>query len=253
MCSVLPNLGYHRHLWKCYPPCGPRGPIFLAMTEGEASPDPLLSRPPRVVRGSDAVAALDRPPLPEHDVAVLVAADRRHSALQRHCSRPLPEDFPFRARRPRDVERGENSILPVPPAKRCSTAAEPAAAYDAIFCMAVLRHGSLGRLRPSHSLRRLRGDGGGMSANVQCLMPGGLLVIRHSNFRLCDAPAGAAFETVLRVLTTGKMPLFGPDNRLMVGGLSQAPNLVHGKYQRITNQNQSQGAAKRLGQQLRLN
>jgi hypothetical protein len=54
----------------------------------------------------------------------------------------------------------------------------------------------------------------------RCLKPGGLLVIRHSNFRLCDAWAGAAFETVLRVKNaemTRKTPIFGPVNLLMVG------------------------------------
>ena len=54
----------------------------------------------------------------------------------------------------------------------------------------------------------------------RCLKPGGLLVIRHSNFRLCDAPAGAAFETILRVKlpdTAKKTPLFGSDNMLMSG------------------------------------
>jgi hypothetical protein len=34
---------------------------------------------------------------------------------------------------------------------------------------------------------------------------------------LCDAPAGAAFETILRLPTKGKAktPLFGPDNVLL--------------------------------------
>jgi hypothetical protein len=51
----------------------------------------------------------------------------------------------------------------------------------------------------------------------RCLKPGGLLIIRHSNFRLCDAPAAAAFETILQVkLLEGarKTPLFRRDNRL---------------------------------------
>jgi hypothetical protein len=41
------------------------------------------------------------------------------------------------------------------------------------------------------------------------------LIIRHSNFRLCDAPVGRAFETVLQLPTGAKTPLFGPDNRLL--------------------------------------
>jgi hypothetical protein len=47
----------------------------------------------------------------------------------------------------------------------------------------------------------------------RCLKPGGLLIIRHSHFRLCDAPVGARFETILRV--PQKPFLFGPDNRLL--------------------------------------
>jgi len=49
----------------------------------------------------------------------------------------------------------------------------------------------------------------------RCLRPGGLLVIRHSNFRLCDAPAGQGFETILQLPHDPKTPLFGPDNRLL--------------------------------------
>jgi hypothetical protein len=53
----------------------------------------------------------------------------------------------------------------------------------------------------------------------RCLNPGGLLVIRHNNFRLCDA-AGTAFETILRVKnaeTANRTPIFGVDNLLMAG------------------------------------
>jgi hypothetical protein len=99
---------------------------------------------------------------------------------------------------------------------------EPAAVYDAIFAMAVLRHGNLalpGVTRCDHLIRfdefaRVVED------FRRCLKPGGLLGIRHSNFRLSDAPAGIAFETVLRVEnaeTAKKTPIFGPDNLLMGG------------------------------------
>jgi len=100
-----------------------------------------------------------------------------------------------------------------------STAAEGDGAYDAIFAMAVLRHGSLGSpgvTRCDH-LIRFADFAAAVEDFSRCLKPGGLLVIRHSNFRLRDAPAGAAFETVLRVPVGGKKrtPLFGPDNRLL--------------------------------------
>jgi hypothetical protein len=52
----------------------------------------------------------------------------------------------------------------------------------------------------------------------RCLKPGGLLAICHSNFRLCDTPAGHAFETVMQVSSAGQTtPIFGPDNRVIEG------------------------------------
>jgi SAM-dependent methyltransferase len=105
-------------------------------------------------------------------------------------------------------------------ATAASTAGEPAACYDAIFCMAVLRHGQLaapGTTRSDH-LIRFADFAAVVEDFDRCLKPGGLLAIRHSNFRLCDAPAGAGFETILRVPTppAEKLPLFGPDNCLLV-------------------------------------
>jgi hypothetical protein len=52
----------------------------------------------------------------------------------------------------------------------------------------------------------------------RCLKPGGFLIIRYSNFRLCDTPAAAAFETIEGVTVSDsseKTPIFGPDNLLM--------------------------------------
>jgi len=72
-----------------------------------------------------------------------------------------------------------------------STEAEPAAVYDAIFVMAVLRHGSLGLPGVTRCDHLIRFDEFARAVEDfrRCLKPGGLLVIRHSNFRLCDAPA----------------------------------------------------------------
>jgi SAM-dependent methyltransferase len=110
------------------------------------------------------------------------------------------------------------------PAISCATAksteGEPSAAYDAIFCMPVLRHGSLGRpgVPRCDPLLRFEVFARTVADFERCLKPGGLLAICHSNFRLCDAPAGDAFETVLRMTwARQKTPIFGPDNRLMEG------------------------------------
>jgi 2-polyprenyl-3-methyl-5-hydroxy-6-metoxy-1,4-benzoquinol methylase len=109
-----------------------------------------------------------------------------------------------------------------------STAAEPAVHYDAIFCMAVLRHGSLGRpgVARCDPLLRFEDFARAIADFHRCLKPGGLLIVRHSNFRVCDAPIGARFEAILSVPFRGdnKTPIFGPDNRLMPG--IEAPETV---------------------------
>jgi SAM-dependent methyltransferase len=103
-----------------------------------------------------------------------------------------------------------------------ATIAENTASYDAIFCMAVLRHGRLDApnvTRCDH-LIRFEDFARTVADFARCLKPGGLLVIRHSNFRLCDALAGAAFEPILAIElpeTAKKSPIFGPDNELMNG------------------------------------
>ena len=102
-----------------------------------------------------------------------------------------------------------------------STAAEPDESYDAIFCMAVLRHGDLARpgvTRCDHLLR-FEDFAVAVADFARCLKPGGLLVVRHSNFRLCDAPAGARFEAALQAPLRSALqtPIFGPDNALMPG------------------------------------
>ena len=112
-----------------------------------------------------------------------------------------------------------------------STAAEPTGGYDAIFAMAVLRHGSLGLpgvTRCDH-LIRFADFAATIADFSRCLKPGGVLVIRHSNFRLCDTPAGAAFETILSVPVSEKSKprVFGPDNCLMRG--AQYPDTVFRK------------------------
>jgi hypothetical protein len=83
--------------------------------------------------------------------------------------------------------------------------------------MAVLRHGSLGLpgvTRCDH-LIRFEDFARAVADFEHCLKPSGLLVIQHSNFRLCDAAASPAFQTILRLPHNSKTPLFRPDNRLL--------------------------------------
>ena len=102
-----------------------------------------------------------------------------------------------------------------------SLADEPDASYDAIFCMAVLRDGRLNRpgVTRSDPLLRFEDFAAAIAQFERCLRPGGLLVVRYSNFRVCDAPAGAAFEAVLSLPLPydDVLPIFGPDNRLIAG------------------------------------
>ncbi len=85
--------------------------------------------------------------------------------------------------------------------------------------MAVLRDGRLaapGVSRCDHLLRFER-FAEAIAEFHRCLKPGGLLIVRHSNFRVSDAPIGARFETVLRVpvQAANTAPIFGPDNALI--------------------------------------
>ncbi len=113
-----------------------------------------------------------------------------------------------------------------------STAGEQDASYDAIFCLAVLRHGSLKRpgiTRCDH-LIRFEDFAAAVADFHRCLKPGGLLAIRFSNFRLRDAPVSTQFETLLRLDYKAHLPLFGPDNRLLKD--AKYPDVVFRKVAR---------------------
>lgn len=95
-------------------------------------------------------------------------------------------------------------------------AGEPAERYDAILCMAVLRDGRLGR-RPPHCDHRIRFESfeRTLADLDRALKPGGLLVIRHANFRFADTALAARFEPALPLTSLARIPLYGPDNRLI--------------------------------------
>lgn len=94
-----------------------------------------------------------------------------------------------------------------------STAVEPAAAYDAIFCMAVLRHGGLTAesARCDH-LIKFEDFATAVAEFDRCLKPGGLLVIVHSNFRFADTTTSANYKTVVQQGAPTPLVRFGSDN-----------------------------------------
>ncbi len=90
---------------------------------------------------------------------------------------------------------------------------------DAIFAMAVFRHGSLGA-RPPTCDRYLRFADFDRTVTglAAALRPGGLLVIRHANFRFKDCRVAREFERVYPLLGdadwSSRSPAYGPDDRL---------------------------------------
>lgn len=93
--------------------------------------------------------------------------------------------------------------------------AEPEGAYDAVFAMAVFRHGDLESRPPSCApLIRFATFERTIAGLARCLRPGGLLVIRHAHFRFMDTGAAAGFDPVLTLST---QPLYGRDDRLLEG------------------------------------
>ncbi|PPT92641.1 SAM-dependent methyltransferase [Xanthomonas theicola] len=97
-----------------------------------------------------------------------------------------------------------------------STSGEADAAYDAIFCMAVLRRGELAAHRGDRCdhLIQFQDVDAQLTDFARCLRPGGLLVLRHAHFRLRDTGAARWFETALCMPLPERAdtPLFGPDN-----------------------------------------
>ena len=102
-----------------------------------------------------------------------------------------------------------------------NTAAEPAAHYDAIFCLAVLCHGDLVFTGARRSNRHLRFEDfeGAVADFARCLKPGGLLFLHTTNFRFADTAAARDFEVVLEAPPEEMAPdlLFDPEGRLMRG------------------------------------
>ena len=92
------------------------------------------------------------------------------------------------------------------------------ARYDAIFAMAVFRHGDLNLSPPPQRCdHRLRfADFETTVADLsRCLKPGGVLVLAHCHFRLGDTASAGNFASLQRWDSGLAQPLYGRDNRLL--------------------------------------
>ena len=100
-----------------------------------------------------------------------------------------------------------------------SAGAEPEGSYDAVFAFAVFRDDALKDRPPrcDHLLRFADFDQA-MSDLARCLKPGGLLFLRHAQFRFADSHAARDFDVALRLQidpSGERKPLYGTDDRLI--------------------------------------
>jgi len=98
---------------------------------------------------------------------------------------------------------------------------EPASHYDAILAMAVFRHGGLSDGPPEcgHLLSFAMFEQA-MAGLSRCLRPGGLLAIRHANFRFADTASAGDFAVALEA--AGGTPLYDSQNRRLPDAATEA-------------------------------
>lgn len=104
-----------------------------------------------------------------------------------------------------------------------SAAEEADGAYDAIFAMAVFRHGRL-ETKPSRCDHLIRFDRFEQTVSdlARCLKPGGFLIIRHASFRFTDTSIASQFHPLL-ALPRDDDPTYDRHNALLT---SQAAETV---------------------------
>lgn len=97
----------------------------------------------------------------------------------------------------------------------------PTGSYDVVLALAVFRHAALNDAPPSCAGVLAFADFERTVAGLAgCVRPGGLLVVRHANFRFTDTTAAAGFEAVSTGYASAgegglPTPLYGRDDRLI--------------------------------------
>lgn len=121
-----------------------------------------------------------------------------------------------RTARKRVAAAGQSGAITV--ARGGDASAEAASSYDVVLALAVFRHADLNdgppTCEPVLRFADFERTVGGLAA---CVRPGGLLVLRHANFRFTDCACAAGFEAVSTgYLSAGEgglpSPVYGPDN-----------------------------------------
>jgi SAM-dependent methyltransferase len=120
----------------------------------------------------------------------------------------------------RTARRRVQGLPGITVAKGADAAGEPAASYDVVLALAVFRHGSLKDFPPRCDHRIRFADFERTVATLSAAVrPGGVLVIRHANFRFTDCAVAAGYEPVLTGLPSATdsatTPVYGPDDRLL--------------------------------------
>ncbi|MBO9524073.1 MAG: class I SAM-dependent methyltransferase [Nocardioidaceae bacterium] len=124
---------------------------------------------------------------------------------------------PLAVRTARKRVRGDRAITVT---RAADAAAEPPSSYDVVLALAVFRHGAL-KHAPARcdELIRFADFERTVTGLAAAVRPGGVLVIRHANFRFTDTAAAAGFEAVRTGFGSGSAagptPVYGPDDRLL--------------------------------------
>ena len=95
---------------------------------------------------------------------------------------------------------------------------EPGARYNAIFAMAVFRHGDLNCTPPQAKCdHRIRFDDFERSVAdaSRALKPGGLLIIQHAMFRFADTDVSSGFEPIFSTRSSDPGPFYGRNDCLL--------------------------------------